>query len=663
MNFSQREKMILQNISKNYPHFVSIEDLSATLDVSKRTIQRDLKQLEISLLPYEVKVVKKHNKGITLKHKHLLQVIEDILMSDNIDLNQIGRVIAIYQEFMFNDDFSTSNYLSEKHQVSIYTINQDVDLLADMLSNTNVKINKKPGVGLELEGSEKDKRNGFAYLMSYYFQQESSFSIETSEFQLFELQSNENKLMKSTQRILFQEVKKFPFSFTDNSLHDLWMYLVISISRQDNHPVEPTAQVNDIHQEVSKSIFDRLGFELNFKYQNNEINYYASILRSGKRVNEIIDIQTDNLVNLAKELITYVSESTGYYIDQSPQFLYGLITHLRPLINRLQEGVFVGNPIKEQIKEDYPKLFLSIKHYFNEHVLLNVNDDEIGFLTLHFGVNIDTLKSVPNVRTLVICSSGIATSRMLTNRLLEAFPQMTIIEQSSLLELDQISVDEYDLIISTVKLNNPRFEYIHVNPLLDELDYKHIEEKVNNLLLEPRTIKPVEIKTEDLNEKLDKVDQVTQISRELINNFKVIKTNHLSYTSFVSDLEFSDTIKEDLIKKQNKFGFALPDTNIALVHTRHQDVPQVIVHIYQNRSDIVLKGMANKNEKIDTIVLLLTPLELTNEQLEVISFVSISLLEKKYLQLYSKESEDAITEFIKRQLVNSLNNTITKIWR
>ncbi|WP_257244996.1 PRD domain-containing protein, partial [Staphylococcus aureus] len=68
----------------------------------------------------------------------------------------------------------------------------------------------------------------------------------------------------------------------------------------------------------------------------------------------MIDIETDNLVTLASELITYVASSTGYYIEQSPQFLHGLISHLRPLINRLREGVFVGNPIKDKIKADYP---------------------------------------------------------------------------------------------------------------------------------------------------------------------------------------------------------------------------------------------------------------------------------------------------------------------
>lgn len=661
MNFSHREKMILQQISQNYPHYVSLEDLSDYLDVSIRTIQRDLKQLELSLKPFEVEVIKKQNKGITLKHDHLLQVVEDILMSDNIDLNQMGRVINIYQEFMLNDDFTTSNYLSEKLNVSIYTINQDIELLSELLINANIVIRKKPGVGLELEGSEKDKRNGFTHLMSYYFnQQENSYSIEKNEFSLpFE----PTKIMKLTQPILFQEVKKFPFSYTDSALYDLWMYLVISLIRQETHIVEKTHSIEDLYLQVAQSIHQRISFQLGFKIKPNEVNYMATLLRSAKRVGEKIELETDTMVNLATELISYVSSSTGYYIDQSPQFLHGLITHLRPLINRLQEGVFVGNPIKEQIKEDYPQLFLSIKHYFNQHALLDINDDEIGFLTLHFGVNIDSLKAVPNIKTLVICTSGIATSRMLTKRLLDHFPQMTIIEQSSLLDLIQINTLEYDLIISTVKLNNPSFDYIHVSPMLEERDAQQIQEKVNQLLLEPKQITTKEVRIKNIDEQLDQITILVKRSKEFLKNLEILTSNYLSYESFISDLNFSESIKNDLIDKQNTFGFGLPNTNIALVHTQHEDVHEVITHIYQNRSDMILKGMANKNEKIDTLIVLLTPNDLSPMELELISFVSITLLEPNHIKLYTKENKETITQFMQNQLIQSLDQSIKKIWR
>lgn len=663
MNFSHREKMILKQLSQNYPKYVTLEELSSTLGVSLRTIQRDIKQLQISLKPFDVKVVKRQNKGITLKHEQLLQVVEDILMGDHIDLNQIGRVIAIYQEFMFNDDFSTSNYLSEKLGVSVYTINQDIELLSEMLSNAHLVLRKKPGVGLELEGNEKDKRNGFVHLMTYYFQQENSFSIETSEFKLFELQNDASRLMKSTQKVLFQEVKKLPFSFADNSLYDLWMYLVISILRQGQHPVEQTKYVNDINQESSAAIYQRLGFEHRFEVNELEVRYFASLFRSAKRVNEVIDIETDNLVTLASELITYVASSTGYYIEQSPQFLHGLISHLRPLINRLREGVFVGNPIKDKIKADYPQLFLSIKHYFNQYSLLDISDDEIGFLTLHFGVNIESLKAVPNVRTLVICTSGIATSRMLTKRLLDSFPQMTIIEQSSLLELTDLNMDEYDLIISAVKLSNPAFDYIYVNPMLEQKDYQQIEEKVNQILMHSRGVKKIEAQSVNLDDQLLKTEELVDMSKQFIKNFQVLKTNYLSYDNFIDDLEVSDALKKDLIQKQNKFGFAIPNSNIALVHTRSDDVDEIMIRVYQNRSDMVLKGMANKNEKVDTLLLLVTPQELSNEQLELISFVSVTLLEAKYVKIYSEESEATVTDFIKSQLSHSLTNTLKKIWR
>lgn len=661
MNFSQRDKLILKTISESYPNFVSLDFLAQSLDVSRRTIQRDLKQLELALKEYDIKVIKKQNKGVTLKHDHLLSEIEDILMSDQIDLNAMQRIISIYQEFLFNDDFSTTNYLSEILNVSVHTINQDLDLLAEMLQIAHLSIRKKPGVGLELEGSEKEKRNGFTLLMSYYYQQENSFSIQENEFDSIRVLNQHQKLVQNTQKELFEAVKAFDFHYTDNALYDLWMYLVVTILRHQDHPIEESGIHLDEALEVSKKLFTRL----NQNVSEDEIHYFAALFRSAKRVNEKINIESDQMSVLADDLIKFVSSSTGYYIEKSPQFVHGLITHLRPLISRLQEGVFVANPIKEQIKEDYPLLFLSLKYYFNQQAGLNVNDDEIGFLTLHFGVNIDSLSSVPKIKTLVICTSGIATSRMLTKKLLDFFPQMTIIEQSSLLDLKELDANEYDLIVSTIKLKNPHFDYIHVSPLLDKKDFDSIEAKVNYLLLNSKEMKPVSLKPKlnSIDHILKKIEECTMITKQLVNHFNVVESNVINFEQFIDQLELDQIIKDDLIQKQNQFGFGVPRSSIALVHTRSELLEEVYLSLTQNRSDIIMKAMDGHQQKIDTLLTLITPLDLSDEQLEVISFISISLLEPKNVKIYSNESEEVITQFIKNQLLISLENTINKLWR
>ncbi|GAA3330950.1 hypothetical protein GCM10020331_085530 [Ectobacillus funiculus] len=78
-----------------------------------------------------------------------------------------------------------------------------------------------------------------------------------------------------------------------------------------------------------------------------------------------------------------------------------------------------------------------------------------------------------DIKALVICSSGIGTSKMLATKLRQAFPELQQVRNISLFELPQMDINEYPLIISTISL--PDFfygEYIIVSPILtkDEIE-------------------------------------------------------------------------------------------------------------------------------------------------------------------------------------------------
>ncbi|MCE3399280.1 PTS lactose transporter subunit IIB, partial [Staphylococcus aureus] len=88
------------------------------------------------------------------------------------------------------------------------------------------------------------------------------------------------------------------------------------------------------------------------------------------------------------------------------------------------------------------------------------------FIVLHFG---GSIKNQGNrfLNILVVCSSGIGTSRLLANRLEQVFSEIERITQASVSDLNVLDLNNYDGIISTVNLDIEA-PFLIVNPLLPE---------------------------------------------------------------------------------------------------------------------------------------------------------------------------------------------------
>ena len=74
---------------------------------------------------------------------------------------------------------------------------------------------------------------------------------------------------------------------------------------------------------------------------------------------------------------------------------------------------------------------------------------------------------------MVVCSSGIGTSRLLSTRLEQAFNEIERITQASVSDLNVLDLTAYDGIISTVNLDID-VPFLVVNPLLPEHEVAYV---------------------------------------------------------------------------------------------------------------------------------------------------------------------------------------------
>jgi mannitol operon transcriptional antiterminator len=685
MYITARERQILK-ILLTSPHlFISLNDISKELDVSLRTVQRELKTLEDTLEPLDLSIEKKQSEGIRLSGEdRKIKKLRDSLRSySSFELEQNERSLLLFHELLKAKDGVKSGYLSGLLHISPKALQKDLNFFEEEIRHSGLSLVRKPGFGISLEGREKDKRMYFVNLALQRLEQTPIFSLKEGEFisldkkdPVFKMLDPERLL--EVEKILLKEVEVLQFTPTDLALFELILYLNLSLARISLGEItEKKIQEESMELSVAESVYKALSQAFQLEIPMEEIHFFASVLRSAKRVrNSEID-ENMELALLANELIDSVSNATGYYYSKDKKFFDALVSHLEPLLNRMKEGITVLNPIKEEIKEAYGTLYGTLETILKQKFSGNhVSEDEVGFLTLHFASAITELHHAPKVSTLVLCTSGIATSRMLTKKLLGKFPQLTIIEQGSIWNLKKMDLSEFDLIISTVGIKDATFPYIQVNPMLTEEDERKLERVVNEkLLLSTRRgllAKEGEAKEgEDEPLPLELTERINLRMRELLEGFRCFwleeSTLEEMFNAMMEEYQFigEDTklVFKDLYKKTLETGAGLPGSRVALVHGRHPSLTEAHVSVFKNRLPISILGMDQKMQPVDTFILLMAGEELLEEELELLSSISISLLEKENLIIFEGEDSKAMESVLKKYLKHTYLEIINRIWR
>ena len=104
-------------------------------------------------------------------------------------------------------------------------------------------------------------------------------------------------------------------------------------------------------------------------------------------------------------------------------------------------------------------------------------------------------KEIKKLSVMIVCPTGIGSSRLLTESLKKEYPDLDIRGITSAFELDNIRLQEegVDLVISTVKLEIA-YPYIHVNPILTRQDKILLDSRIKVIQEQKRQSQEKEIK-------------------------------------------------------------------------------------------------------------------------------------------------------------------------
>lgn len=675
MLVSARSRLILEKMLVSRKA-LSLSDYARYLNVSTRSVRRDLEEINHVLKSYGLKLISSQDgykiDGPYEAIHHFKWHLFDLSHSD---FTPDQRKNFILQKMLTMDKVKITD-LANELTVTKATIRSDL-LRLDAYLPKDTYIERTPGYGLVLVGDEVSKRHLIKdtvrsqlsqhMILQYLYPTNQSnqvtWMVETKLDHIID-----SELLNKTHNVLQLWRETQIYSVEDDAYLSLVIHFSIALSRITNGltledlPFENKQANYDDALQLLKSILN----DQDITISEQEVNYLANHLENASSLNYrgLLNSQDIKVSSIAKQLIQEVEKQYGIkFSDHS--LLHGLSVHLKSALQRIDKGLKIQNPLIDCIKRDYSELFSYVmKAMIKIYGIDESYEEEIGYLVLHFGASLLKFEQRQDFKALVICSSGIGTSKMLITKLNKRIPQLKTLTSSSVYNaINSDDHERYDIILSTIDLGKVPFEYHVISPILMESDIQNIENQLQLIQTKNRDQFSSATSIAETIEHYESINKTINLIIGILKNFEVQELN--SKSAKLDDLvramnmvAYSNDLNENVEEtislfqsKKNYGGFGITNTEIALFHERHSSISKPVFKVFPLSNPVTLMGLDDKPMEVSTFVLLLAPEKLDQEELEVLSYLSALIIEDDTtVSTFESQDETLISQLLAQKL-------------
>ncbi|MER1957308.1 MAG: BglG family transcription antiterminator [Solibacillus sp.] len=682
---SSREKMLIEALIEEQEE-VTIKQLSEKIDVSSRTIQRDLSNIQSIIDTYQLKLIRKSGVGVQIIGKEqikqeLVQQLKKIMLREYTLEERLTFILCILYEATEPVKLFS---LSKDLNVSISTVSADLLKLEEQLRPIQLSILKKRGYGVELSGTENAKRSAISYALYKTLKEEGLFSLIKEKIhqqsstdddpvteRLVQLIDREKlAVIESAMKDLYPDVAS---SMTDSAYVGLIVHIALAIERimqGANLTMDPSylKQITfEPEYPIAKDIITMLENRFHINIPEAEVGYIMLHLQGAKLRQHEVGFTTNTNIELyrqAKKLIEEVEVQTGFHLSTNRSLLEGLVAHLKPAIHRIEQNMAIVNPLLEEVQTNYHDLFaqveVAVKKVFPN---LQIPKEEIGYLVMHFGAVLIEVLTKGDLKAYVICLSGIGTSKLLASQLKREVQEITEVSNISMFELTklQTTMTDRDLIISTIDLQDFQREYIRVNPFLTPEVIEQVQLYAKRKILvqqTPSLVKEMPATVGTITEKMEKLREYLESILTVLTNFQLtmlkeqttVKNYLQEICALLEDrqiIEEKNKVVEALLEREKSGGVGIPGTRLVLYHARSKYIQKPSFTVHKLESAIWIKGMDGYDVKVDTFLILLSPEIIGKAGLEILSFISTLIIQNEQTtQLFENAGKAQVHSFL-----------------
>lgn len=694
MYLSKREKLLL-TLLMNQPSGVTVSFLIEKLDVSRRTVYRELSNAEETLDNFGLKLVKDAKGYIISGDKENLDKLRNSIsekkLLDDFSKKQRQRILII--KLLLAEDELKIDGLAIDLGVSASTIQSDLQSIEQMFQEYKIEVERRKSLGIIAHADEISLRLIISGLIS----------IEFNEFNFFRLFDEANNIIEERYHSLsnvFLEVidqkaleisfksirqyEKFRFDeVTDTQLQNLIILLALTAMRiKDGHTIK--YQDNKIKQkrEKNKVLAEYLLDELTLQYSNfivteEEINFLTSQIE-GLNVplkHEFSESYDINLIYKTRELIRSVSDEMNRDLREDKTLYNDLLAHINASLSRDQSPIYKkSNPLLDKIYYEFTELSHVVEKHLKRLFLdIDFHANDVLYIVIHFASAFERTAEINDLSILIVCSSGVGTAKILESRLVKNIPEINAVDISTVSNLYKHNFEEYDLILSTIFLNGFEQEYKVVTPLIMDDEMENIKTIIAQKISHKQSHRKVVSRNTNTIQSLDQFDEFNNFYRRtsIINailhsfNVKTIKNkpsirDMLEY--ICSNLEEEVILEQEpvvqkLERRLNQAPIGIPDTQMALFHCIDSGIKQPFFSIYDLEEPINIQDMSHSNMKLTRVLLMLGPEPIDEMAQEILGTISGSIVENQSnLQLFNEGSREVLEQFISQLFLSILKN-------
>ncbi len=513
---TSRQKDIIQILTKfTASRPVTVGMISEMLGVSSRTILREIPHVENWLTQNDFHFIRKPGVGLILdenveNQKLILELLE--VESVQKDYSKEDRRKRILGELLYAQEPLKSYYFTSKFHISEGTLSTDLDEIGKWLQRYQIQLIRRPGLGILLEGDEGSYRQAIANVVYDSIDQTQIASLlrgESTEAvstvrpvrnRVFDLIDQD--MTAKVEKVLVETEKKLHIQYTDSAYVGLIVHISLAMKRlQNNEKIEMSRKklqqaMMQPEFSVAEEICDQLKEIFKVRIPKSEVGFITMHLSSAQiwpldsRMGRSID--NINLRQMAIDMVSKVESDLGIPLIGDDRLVDDLCNHMAPTISRLTMGLAIQNAQMDSVREEYPEVVQATEAACDiirqEIGVETIPEDEICFLAMHFGAAMERqLEKMRRISVVVVCPTGVGTSRILEASLKKAFSCIKVHGVISAFRInpEQLREEGIDLILSTVNLTTD-FPWLCVSPILQAKDRRQIESMIVSMQSQKR---------------------------------------------------------------------------------------------------------------------------------------------------------------------------------
>lgn len=641
------------------PEPLPVKEVADRLRVSKRTVFRELANVDSVLGQYGLGVGSKPGEGVVLEGSHqarssLLRDLEKMGSPEPADKD--GRQGNLLLAILRHPGQKLATH-AERFKVSAPTISHDLDELEPMLAERGLDLSRKSGSGISIHGEEIAIRRmilAIAHRRKEHAGDTGSYPHPDILLDLLDLHP---------------ELDPIIGWMTPQSRDALTRYMAVMAQRiLDSHALEHAdnemTEFSTPANQLATILHEAFNIDVN-THERAALSVELAACRPGPAAREYDagDNEDDGeLSATAAEMASLFDPAQAHMLTMDNVLMDGLITHLRSAVVRIRHRIELADPMLEQLRLAYPDIMNRCRiacealRQYGEWL----PDDEVSLVAAHFGASLLRLAEQGarqrTVRVGIICVHGIGSSYLLASQVKQAFGSRVVAEVAW--HDDRDSWRQYDLLVSATELPDAGMRVITVRPILKEDDIARIDEALTQAsagTLAAGFASPGFI------DDLHKLEALTASIRILIERFAIIpipqnatfseltKTagNRLGKTAKDAAL-----IRTGLSSREKVSTQILTELNVVFTHCRTEGVTDPVFALMVPEggcfTDPYFEGA------LSGIVMLL-PRRASREQSEMMGSLSASLIEREsFLKAIQSGDENAVRAGLERVLAEFL---------